>query len=60
MMAAETQPSETHSPAIRTNIDRVERLDARDLQDLCEATDMAILDGSAARSAVVCATLSRM
>ena len=40
MMTAETQVA-----PIRTSIDRVERLDGADLHDLCDATDMAILDG---------------
>ena len=37
--------AKSSSPSIRTSINRVDRLDARDLGDLCEATDMAILDG---------------
>jgi ribosomal protein S18 acetylase RimI-like enzyme len=37
--------SEPQRPGIRTSIDRVERLDSADMHDLCDATDMAILDG---------------
>ena len=37
--------SEPQGLGIRTSIDRVERLDSADMHDLCDATDMAILDG---------------
>lgn len=37
--------AEPQASAIRTSIERVEHLDGADLHDLCDATDMAILDG---------------